>query len=138
MYRKGYCRELDLVNLFWDKGFAALRVAGSGSSSKPLPDIVAGNGKKYLAIEVKYTSKEVLYINFSKIEELIKFSKQFGAEAYIAVKFSHKDWLFLSPKDLKKTRSGNYRIDIDLAMLKGKLFEEIIGEEKQMKLIDDH
>jgi Holliday junction resolvase len=32
--------------------------ASGGATKKPLPDVIAGNGKIYLAIEVKSTSSE--------------------------------------------------------------------------------
>jgi Holliday junction resolvase - archaeal type len=41
---KGSKAERDLIHLFWSKGFAAMRAAGSGSSQHPSPDILAGDG----------------------------------------------------------------------------------------------
>jgi len=63
MKRKGSRFERELLNLFWESGFAAIRVAGSGSSSNPSPDLVAGNGKKFYAVEVKMRKNLPLYIS---------------------------------------------------------------------------
>ena len=48
---KGSKAERELISMFWKKGFAAMRAAGSGSTHHPSPDIVAGNGKYFFAIE---------------------------------------------------------------------------------------
>jgi len=134
MVRKGYKEEIDLVKIFWDNDFAAIRApASGGATKKPLPDVIAGNGVKYLAIEVKTTSKDKIYIDSQKIEGLLKFSKMFGAEPYIGVKFKYKKWFFLPVDDLELTAQKNYKIDLDLALRKGLDIYELIGKEKQIK-----
>ena len=57
MAKKGSAEERDLVHKLWERDFAAMRApASGGATKKPLPDVVAGNGKLYLAIEaVSYT-----------------------------------------------------------------------------------
>jgi len=134
MARKGYKEEIDLVKILWDNNFAAIRApASGGATKKPLPDVIAGNGDKYLAIEVKTTSKDKIYIDSQKIEGLLKFSKIFGAEAYIGIKFKYKKWLFLPIDDLEITAQKNYKIDHELALKKGLDIYELIGKEKQIK-----
>lgn len=136
MSKKGSVEERDLVNKLWDAGFAAMRAPASGGATKrPLPDVLAGNGKLYLAIEVKSTRQDHIYIDNDKISNLKEFCSIFGATPYIGAKFIRKPWRFIKLDDLHITRSENYRVNTDLAFSKGLDFEEIIGESKQTKLI---
>ena len=76
MAKKGSAEERELVHKLWDRNFAAMRAPASGGATKiPLPDVIAGNGKIYLAIEVKTTKKIksilkrikfLLFANFQK------------------------------------------------------------------------
>lgn len=86
-----------------------------------------------MAIEVKTTSKDKIYIDSKKIEGLRKFSRIFGAEPYIGIKFKYKKWFFLPLDDLKMTPQKNYKIDLKLALKKGLDIYEVIGKEKQLK-----
>lgn len=93
--RKGTDSERELVNMLWRAGFAAIRSPASGAATKnPLPDIIAGNGKRYLSIEVKSSSKDRFYIKKEDIKDLVTFSKRFGAEPYLGVKFNGEKWAF--------------------------------------------
>ena len=79
MAKKGSAEERDLVHKLWDRGFAAMRAPASGGATKrPLPDVLAGNGKLYLAIEVKTTTKDKVYIDEPQITALCEFSKIFS------------------------------------------------------------
>ena len=134
MVKKGSAEERDLVHKLWDKNFAAMRAPASGGATKrPLPDVLAGNGKIYLAIEVKTTSKEKIYIDSPQIDGLCEFCNLFGAEPYLGVKFKFTKWLFFSPDKIDRTRSNNYRVDKDAALEKGLELDEIIGRDKQVK-----
>ena len=135
MVKKGSKEERDLVKLLWQADFAAMRApASGGATKKPLPDVIAGNGKLYLAIEVKTTSKERIYIGSEKIGGLCEFSDIFGAQPYVGIKFKYKKWLFLSPENLIRTKNRNYRLDLELALKKGLELEELLGKSKQLKL----
>lgn len=134
MANKGSRVERELVKMLWDADCAAMRApASGGATKKPLPDIIAGNGKVYLAIEVKSTSADHIYINSEKITGLIEFSEIFGAEPYLGAKFKNKKWRFLHMDDLIKTRGENYKVDIDLAFSEGLEFDELIRRDKQVK-----
>lgn len=109
MKRKGTRVERELIDLLWSMGYAAVRVAGSGSSGHPSPDILAGKDGDRYAIEVKMRSNLPVYIEEEQIEELLKFSRIFGAIPCIAVKISRKGWRFLHPSHLHSTGS-RYRI----------------------------
>jgi Holliday junction resolvase len=134
MVKKGSAEERDLVHKLWDKNFAAMRAPASGGATKrPLPDVLAGNGKIYLAIEVKTTSKEKIYIDSPQIDGLCEFCDLFGAEPYLGVKFKFTKWLFLPPDKIDRTRSNNYRVDKEVALEKGLELDEITGKDKQVK-----
>ncbi|MCC7563379.1 MAG: Holliday junction resolvase [Methanobacterium sp.] len=134
MSKTGSREERELVKMLWDADCAAMRApASGGATKKPLPDIIAGNGKIYLAIEVKSSSKDRIYINSDKIDALLEFSNLFGAQPYIGAKFIRKKWRFLTPETLHKTPQNNYRVDVDLAFEKGLEFDEILGKDKQVK-----
>ncbi len=134
MNKKGSRVERELVKMLWNADCAAMRApASGGATKKPLPDIIAGNGKVYLAIEVKSTSADYIYINSDKIVGLIEFSNIFGAEPYLGAKFKNKNWRFLHVSDLIKTRGDNYKVDVDLAFSKGIEFDELIRKDIQVK-----
>ena len=134
MAKKGSAEERDLVHKLWERGFAAMRAPASGGATKnPLPDVVAGNGKLYLAIEVKTTTKDKVYIDEPQINALCEFSKIFGAKAYIGVRFKYTKWLFIEPQNAPRTKTGNYKIEKDFMVEKALEIDEITGIDRQMK-----
>lgn len=125
MKSKGTRGERELFHLFWKNEFAVVRSAGSGSTTLPSPDLLASNGKRYLAIECKVLNQTNKFFSEEEIEQLLEFSKKFGAEPWIAIKFSYKGWYFLQPKEINKTKNG-HSITLNLAKEKGVRFDEII------------
>jgi len=111
MKRKGSEAERELVQMLWGAGLGAVRVAGSGVSKFPCPDVVASNGSRVLAIECKSTKHRVKYIEPEQVSQLKKFAELFGAEPWFAVKFS-TDWFFYKLKDLEKTKGGKFSINL--------------------------
>ncbi len=128
--KKGCDAERELQHMFWKEGWACVRVAGSGSTRHPSPDIIASNGKYILAIEIKVINSFYKYIKKEQVDELKEFSKKFGAQPWIAIKFKRKPWMFISVEDMKETTKG-YVIDIDKGNIVGLKFEELI------KLLED-
>jgi len=122
---KGIDGERELVDLFWKHNWACIRVAGSGSNKYPCPDLIAGNNIRKIAIEAKITKEDSKYFPELEIEHLKEFAAIFGAEPWIAIKFN-KEWYFISPEDLKQTKSFNLSINNNDAKLKGLTFEELI------------
>jgi len=122
---KGINAERELVHMFWSEGWACLRIAGSGSTRYPSPDLLVGNNLRRLAVECKVTKDTKKYFEKKEIEALKKFAQIFGAEPWIAIKFKSMAWFFISLDDLFKT-DKSYRIDVKSAKNKGLLFEEII------------
>ena len=125
---KGTNAERDLVHKFWERRWACARIAGSGSSSYPSPDLVAGNGFKRLAIEVKICAKDRQYFSGKEIQELRLFSKLFGAESWVAVKFARKKWCFLMLEDLDVSGSS-FVVYPALCESKGLSFEELTSQD---------
>jgi len=91
--------------MFAGIGWAAIRVAGSGSSKFPSPDVLVSNGSKVIAIECKSTKSKYQYLNPLQLKQLEIFAKTFNAEPWIAVKFS-TDWKFFKPSDLAQKRKS--------------------------------
>ena len=54
---KGINAERQLIHMFWSVKWTACRIAGSGSSKYPSPDIIAANRARKLAIEAKITKE---------------------------------------------------------------------------------
>jgi holliday junction resolvase Hjr len=122
---KGINAERDLIHKFWGSGWAAIRVAGSGSMGYPSPDILAGNNLRKLAIESKASTEPVRYIEKQQISQLKEFAALFGAETWIAVKFNKMEWYFLTLEDIRDT-GNNYVVTEEITRNKGLLFEELI------------
>ncbi len=122
---KGINAERDLIHMLWDKGWAAHRIAGSGSSHYPSPDVIAGNGGRILAIEVKACKGERQYFTKDEIDALEVFSKMFGAEPYVAVKFNRLGWFFINVLHLKET-DKSYVMTRDMCEIYGKSLEVLL------------
>ena len=122
---KGSKAERDLIHMFWSKGFAAMRAAGSGSTQHPSPDVIAGDGKHFYAFEVKSSKDKSKYLEKDEITQLDLFANSFGARAFVAIKFDGEQWYFLRLTDLKKT-DKSYAVNLKLAKEKGLTFEELV------------
>ena len=123
---KGSQAERELLHLFWSKGWACLRSAGSGSMKYPGPDLIVSNRIRRLAVECKTTKSNKQYLDKHDVGQLKEFCNIFGAEPWFAVRFSAKNWLFLGLEDIEKTETG-YVIDSKVAERRGILLEELIN-----------
>ncbi len=133
--RKGSNAERELAHMFFKHEWAALRAAGSGSTSLPAPDILAGNGKRYLAIECKSIKDKKKYFPEEEIQQLRKFADSFGAEPWIGMRFDFFKWFFIHLDDIEKSKGKHYVITLEHAQKKGKSFEELTGKFKQSRLL---
>ena len=68
---KGYAAERELIHMLQNSSISAIRVAGSGVSRFPCPDILAGNGSKIFAIECKSCKDKRVYISDKQVRELV-------------------------------------------------------------------
>jgi len=132
---KGDRRERELVNLLDDAGFAVMRAPASGSATeRELPDVLAGNGDRFFAIEAKSSAGDPIYLDGEEVFALVYFSRNFGAKPRVGVRFDHEDWYFFHPDDLHRTDGGNYRVKRETALADGTDFEEFIGHSEKITL----
>jgi len=122
---KGINAERELVHLFQQNEWSAVRIAGSGSSKYPSPDVLASNNQRKVAIECKTLKRGKKYLTEIEIGQLREFSFKFGTESWIGMKFKGQPWYFLNLEDLEKT-GKNLAISVELARKKGLNFEELI------------
>ncbi|WP_435100892.1 Holliday junction resolvase Hjc [Halarchaeum sp. P4] len=117
---KGDRRERELVNRLDDAGFAVMRAPASGSATtRELPDVLAGDGTVFYAVEAKSSSGKPIYLTGEEVEALVYFSQNFGARPKIGVRFDREDWYFFHPSDLHVTDGGNYRVKKEKALADG-------------------
>jgi Holliday junction resolvase len=135
--RKGDRRERELVNRLDESGFAVMRAPASGSATeRELPDVLAGDGDRFYAIEAKSSGGDPIYLSGEEVEALVFFAQNFGAKARIAVRFDREDWYFFHPGDLYTTDGGNYRVKKETALADGVDFEEFVGVSTKTTLDD--
>lgn len=127
MKSKGSRTERELFHLLWDNKWAVVRIAGSGSTPLPAPDLLAGKSGRVLAIECKAIKKGNRYLKKEDFDQLLVFSELFGAEPWLAVRFNNLDWYFVKPKDLEITEGSNYIISMNLLKEKGITFDKLVG-----------
>ena len=132
---KGDRRERELVNLLDEAGFAVMRAPASGSATeRELPDVLAGDGDVFYAIEAKSSAGNPIYLTGEEVEALVYFSRNFGAKPRVGVRFDREDWYFFHPGDLYRTDGGNYRVKRETAIADGTDFPEFVGESRKVTL----
>lgn len=135
--RKGERRERELVNLLDEIGFAVMRAPASGSATdRELPDVVAGNGERFYAIEAKSSNGNPIYLTAEEVEGLAYFAESFGATPRIGIRFDEEAWAFFDPEDLYVTEAGNYRVKKETAIAAGADLYELAGRSSQARLAE--
>ncbi|WP_458208437.1 Holliday junction resolvase Hjc [Haladaptatus sp. NG-SE-30] len=123
---KGDRRERELVNRLDEAGFAVMRApASGGATQRELPDVLAGNGNVFYAIEAKSSSGDPIYLSGEEVEALVYFSQNFGAKPKIGVRFDREDWYFFHPADVHQTDGGNYRVKKETALEEGDSMDDL-------------
>ncbi|WP_303235788.1 Holliday junction resolvase Hjc [Methanosphaera cuniculi] len=111
MSNKGYNEERTVVQIFETNGYRATRIPASGGRTKrALPDVIAGNGRKYYAAEIKSSKNDYIYIKEEQIQELLEFAHGFGATPIVVVKFTYKPYKVFDIIEIETTDSGKYVI----------------------------
>jgi Holliday junction resolvase len=124
--RKGDRRERELVNALDEAGFAVMRAPASGSATtRELPDVLAGDGRVFYAIEAKASAGDPIYLTWEEVEALGFFADNFGAEALIAARFDREDWAFFAPHELHQTPKGNFRVKKEKAVEEGRRIADL-------------
>jgi Holliday junction resolvase len=134
---KGDRRERELVNELDAAGFAVMRAPASGSATeRELPDVLAGDGSDFYAIEAKSSAGQPIYLDGEEIEALLFFARNFGANPRIGVRFDREDWYFFHPGDdaVHVTDGGNYRVKKETALAEGTDFAELVGHSEKVTL----
>ena len=133
---KGNRRERELVNALDERGFAVMRAPASGAATeRELPDVLAGNGDAFYAIEAKSSSGDPIYLDNAEVYALVSvFAENFGAIPRIAVRFDREDWYFFHPDDVHQTDGGNYRVKKETALAEGADFDELVGRSARTSL----
>jgi len=131
-YRKGANAERELIQMLYGKGFAVVRVAGSGATSLPCPDCLALSRKKKMAFECKAWSGNYLHIPVEQMDELANWANTAGIEFFVAWKISREGWIFLRKNAFHKSNK-HYSISKKKAKSSGFLFSVLVGEQKQLK-----
>ncbi len=124
MKKRGYDAEREVVHMFRDEGFDALRVPVSAPSREPLPDVFAIKDDIILSIEVKSQTRYAYYKSHQilKLFEFLDIHKIYPKRfAVLAAKFKYKGWWFLIAEDAKR----DYMIKIDQGLTWSKLLEKI-------------
>ena len=98
-YERGASFERQLVTEFWERGWAAMRAAGSGTRKEPVPDVTAIKGGRIILVECKTTRKDRLSLK-TAITELARFAEISGGEGYIAIRFFRQRPRFYSLREL--------------------------------------
>lgn len=127
---KGSNAERELLKLFIENGWRALRVAGSGVNDESPCDLIVGKiGQRGYAIEAKSSRKGQIYISKRQIEDFVLFTSIIGLKPVIAVRFTFEGWLFLSPQQLVDS-GKNFVVSREKARLNGlkfgQFFEHVI------------
>jgi len=129
---KGDRRERELVNRLDEAGFAVMRAPASGSATeRELPDVLAGDGASFYAIEAKSSSGDPIYLTGEEVEALVYFGRNFGAKPKIGVRFDREDWYFFHPADVHQTDGGNYRVKVETALEEGEPLDELRGTDEE-------
>ena len=132
---KGDRRERELVNRLDEAGFAVMRAPASGSATeRELPDVLAGDGGRFYAIEAKSSAGNPIYLDGEEVEALVYFARNFGAKPRIGVRFDREDWYFFHPDELYTTDGGNYRVKRETALADGTDFAEFTGHSEKVTL----
>lgn len=123
---KGANAERELMRLFFERGFSVVRIAGSGTSPLPAPDIIAIKKGRIIAVECKARKTKNLAIAVVQIGELLDWAGRAGAEPLVGWKIPRKGWFFLEPGQMRDTGKF-FTINQADAMSKGLSLEGVIG-----------
>lgn len=121
---KGSKAERELLSIFTENSWRAVRVAGSGVNENSPCDLIAAKlGNKGYTIEAKSSKKAQIYITKQQIEDFILFSSILGLSPVIALRFNYEGWLFIRPDQLEDS-GKNWVISLKKAKTHGLKFSQ--------------
>jgi len=125
---KGSKAERELLNIFTENGWRAVRVAGSGVNDNSPCDLLAAKvGRKGYTIEAKSSKKSTIYISKEQIEDFVLFSSILGLMPVIALRFNYEGWLFIRPDQLENS-GKNWAASLKNAREKGLKFGQFFEQ----------
>lgn len=128
---KGSNAERELVRIFTEFGWRALRVAGSGVNDDSPCDMIVGKmGRQGYSIEAKSSKSAIIYITREQINDFLLFSHMINLQPVIAVRFNRQGWLFITPNQLRDS-GKSWAISLKDALSSGKRFGQFFEEEKE-------
>ncbi len=119
--KRGYDAEREVVKMFRDAGYDALRVPVSAPSREPFPDVFAVKGDSVVALEVKCQTRYTYYKRdqVSKLHEFLEIHRYYPRRfAVLAAKFKYKGWRFRIAEEV-----GDYTIKVG----EGLSFEDLLN-----------
>ncbi len=122
---KGANAERELLHMLSEKGYAVVRVAGSGMIEETAADLIIGNKERKFAIECKTCKDSKRYLEKQQMKDLKEFAAKFGFPAVVAVKFSRQGWWFIHPDKLEDTGKG-LAISLDDIQKIGQSFDDFV------------
>lgn len=125
-YNKGANAERELIHTLHKMGFAVLRVAGSGVSPLPSPDVVALKGGRILAFECKAWRGGHLAIPVVAMADEINWALTAGAEFFVAWKIPRGGWLFVKAEHFHNA-GKNFMISLAEAKSSSVSLEALAG-----------
>lgn len=104
--------ENDLIRAFYDDGWAPMRAPSSGSAtSRELPDVLVSKNGYTLAIELKYSSKNNVYVEKEKVGGLLWVAKHYDADPLLVARWKHDTTFYAyRPAQLDVTDAGKYAL----------------------------
>ncbi len=112
MSNNGYDIERELVRYLNNNDCGAVRVAGSGGGGSVAPkcDVLCYLNNQLYCLEVKSSSKDVIYIKDKQIEDLKSVSRLFNAIPLVCIKYSYVPYIVISPEHMDRTDNNSYKI----------------------------
>ncbi len=126
-YEKGANFEREIMNEFWKHGWAAMRSAGSGAVSMPVPDVIGIRKNRLVLIECKTTKSNRLSLK-KAILSLKRFSEISGGKAYIGIKFYKEKPRFFDIDEILSRK--NFTISLNDSYL---TLDSILGEQRILR-----
>lgn len=125
---KGSKAERELLGIFTENGWRAVRVAGSGVNDNSPADLIAGKiGRRGYVIEAKSSKKTSIYISREQVEDFILFASSIGLTPVFAVRFNYEGWHFIKPEQLKDSGKA-WAISLKDAKESGKKFGQFFED----------
>ena len=126
-FNKGANAERELIHTLSDMGFAVLRVAGSGVSPLPSPDVVALKCGRILAFECKAWKGAHLAIPIVTFNDEVNWAKTAGAEFFVGWKIPREGWLFVKSEHFHNA-GKNFMISLEEAKKQSITLEVLTGQ----------